>query len=116
MTDHGLHRAFKPTRAEMETIIRGDELDKNFSVYTYNSSLKRRLKEFSESYPELCQLKAETSDGSVTYVVDKSRLKVRLVPPVSEERRQALRDRMMNNSALKKMSPEAEEGEPHEQN
>ena len=32
-----------------------------------------------------------TPEGSVTYVLDKSRLSIRLVPPYSEERRAAAR-------------------------
>jgi hypothetical protein len=34
-------------------------------------------------------LEKSTPEGSVTYVLDKSRLSIRLVPPYSEERRAA---------------------------
>jgi hypothetical protein len=33
-----------------------------------------------------------TDEGSVTYIMDKSRLSIRLIPPYSEERRSALRE------------------------
>ena len=54
--------------------------------------LKRRLAEFSRKYPQLCRLERSTTEGSVTYVMDKSRLSIRLVPPYSEERLAAARD------------------------
>ena len=59
------------------------------SIYTFNASLKRRLADFSRKYPLLCRLERSTPEGSVTYVLDKSRLSIRLVPPYSEERKAA---------------------------
>ena len=54
-----------------------------------NASLKRRLADFSRKYPLLCRLERSTPEGSVTYVLDKSRLSIRLIPPYSEERKAA---------------------------
>ena len=62
------------------------------SIYTFNADLKRRLAEFSRKYPQLCRLERSTTEGSVTYVMDKSRLSIRLVPPYSEERLTAARE------------------------
>ena len=59
------------------------------SIYTFNASLKRRLAEFSRKYPLLCRLERSTPEGSVTYILDKSRLSIRLIPPYSEERKAA---------------------------
>ena len=56
------------------------------------ASLKRRLEDFSRKYPLLCRLERSTPEGSVTYVMDKSRLSIRLVPPYSEERLAAARE------------------------
>ena len=61
-------------------------------IYTFNASLKRRLEDFSRKYPLLCRLERSTPEGSVTYVMDKSRLSIRLVPPYSEERLAAARE------------------------
>ena len=44
------------------------------------------------AYPKLCRLERSTTEGSVTYVMDKSRLSIRLVPPYSEERLAAARE------------------------
>ena len=54
--------------------------------------MKRRLEDFSRKYPLLCRLERSTPEGSVTYVMDKSRLSIRLVPPYSEERLAAARE------------------------
>lgn len=44
---------------------------------------------YTEKYPHLARLDKWTAEGSVTYVLDKSRVSIRLLPPLSEERRRA---------------------------
>ena len=82
----------KLSKYEKETIINWNEAESTASIYTFNTDLKRRLAEFSCKYPQLCRLERSTSGGSVTYVIEKSRLSVRLVPPYSEERLAAARE------------------------
>lgn len=82
----------KLTKYEKETIINWNEAEDIASIYTFNADLKRRLAEFSRKYPLLCRLEHSTAEGGVTYVMDKSRLSIRLVPPYSEERRAAARE------------------------
>lgn len=65
----------KLSKYEKETIINWNEGETIASIYTFNASLKR-----------------STPEGSVTYVLDKSRLSIRLVPPYSEERLAAARE------------------------
>lgn len=79
----------KLSKYEKETIINWNEGERLASIYTFNASLKRRLADFSRNYPLLCRLERSTPEGGVTYVLDKSRLSVRLVPPYSEERKAA---------------------------
>ena len=79
----------KLSKYEKETIINWNEAEDTAGIYTFNADLKRRLAEFSRKYPQLCQLECSTTEGSVTYVIDKSRLSVRLIPPYSEERKAA---------------------------
>lgn len=81
----------KLSKYEKETIVLFNEAESEASIYTFNADLKRRLAEFSQKYPLLCRLESTTPEGSVTYVMDKSRLSIRLIPPYSEERRQAAR-------------------------
>ena len=73
----------KLTKYEKETIILFDEAE---DVFTYNVSLKRRLANFSRKYPELCRRKAVNKKGGVTYLIDKGRLSIHLVPPYDAER------------------------------
>ena len=82
----------KLSKYEKETIINWNEAQDTASIYTFNADLKRRLAEFSRKYPQLCRLERSTTEGSVTYVMDKSRLSIRLVPPYSEERLAAARE------------------------
>lgn len=82
----------KLPKYEKETIINWNEAENTASIYTFNTVLKRRLAEFSRKYPLLCWLERSTMEGSVTYVIEKSRLSVRLVPPYSEEWRAAARE------------------------
>lgn len=57
-----------------------------------NPDLKRRLADFSCKYSQLCRLESSMPEGSATYVLDKSRLSIRLVSPYSEERKAAARE------------------------
>lgn len=82
----------KLSKYEKETIINWNEAENTASIYTFNTDLKCRLAEFSRKYPQLCGLERSTIEGSVTYVMDKSRLSIRLVPPYSEERLAAARE------------------------
>jgi len=82
----------KLSKYEKETIVNFNEGETEATVYTHNADLKRRLAEFSRKYPALCRMKCENGAGGVTYVLEKSRLSIRLVPPYSEERRAAARE------------------------
>ena len=77
------------SKYEKETIILTSEGDETVQIYTFNASLKRRLAEYAKKYPHLARLDKWTVEGSVTYVLDKSRVSIRLLPPLSEERRRA---------------------------
>lgn len=82
----------KLSKYEKETIVNFNEKESEATIYTHNADLKRRLAEFSRKYPALCRLKCQNLEGGVTYVMDKSRLSIRLIPPYSEERRAAARE------------------------
>lgn len=78
---------------ERETVILFNEAEDTVSVYTFNPTLKRKLGDFSEKYPALCKKTAEDSLGSVTYSVAKDRLSISLRAPLSEEKKEELRER-----------------------
>ena len=73
---------------ERETILLTSEGDDTWEVYTYNTDLKKRLHKFAARHPDFCMLKCEDKElGSVTYIVQKSRVSIHLNPPQSEERK-----------------------------
>ena len=77
----------KLSKYEKETIINWNEAENLASIYTFNAGLKKRLALFAKKYPDLCQQEKTHEQGGVSYVLDKSRLSIRLQPPMSEERR-----------------------------
>ena len=70
------------TKIEKETIILFNEGESTASIYTYNAGLKKRLAAFSKKYPDLCQMEKPEHLGGVSYLIDKSRLSIRLQPPI----------------------------------
>ncbi len=82
------------TKVEKETIVLFNEGEKEACIYTYNAGLKKRLEAFSKKYPKLCRIELNrcNEQGGVSYVIDKSRLSIRLVPPYSEERKNRARE------------------------
>ena len=63
---------------------------RGFTTHDFRENPEQQ--DFSRKYPLLCRLERSTPEGSVTYVLDKSRLSIRLVPPYSEERLAAARE------------------------
>lgn len=87
----------KLTKYEKETIILFNEGEDTASIYTYNASLRKRLVLFSKKHPDLCRLEKSHEQGGVTYLLDKSRLSIRLQPPYSEERRRKASENAKQN-------------------
>ncbi len=77
----------KLTKYEKETIINYNQAESTATIYTHDADLKRRLAKYSKQHPDICKADKETREGSVSYTIDKSRLSIRLLPPISEERR-----------------------------
>ena len=86
------------TKYEMETIVNFTEAEDTASIYTYNVALKSKLARYAEKYPHLCKLTAQTEDGSMTYEVTKKRLTIMLTAPMSEERKEKLRERCVKRN------------------
>ncbi len=82
--------ANKLTKAEKETILLTSEADDTGQIYTFSAPLKNRLRKYAARHPELCRLKTEDVEtGSVTYIIRKDRLSLRLLEPCNEDRRRA---------------------------
>ena len=87
----------KLTKYEKETIVLFNEGEDTASIYTYNAGLRKRLANFSKKYPDLCRLEKSCDQGGVSYVLDKSRLSIRLQPPMSEEHRKKASENAKQN-------------------
>lgn len=88
----------KLTKYEKETIILFNEGEDTASIYTFNAGLKKRLALFAKKYPDLCRQEKTHEQGGVSYVLDKSRLSIRLSATAHERRTQtkSKRDRKAN--------------------
>ena len=95
---------------ERETILLTSEGDDTWDIYTFNTDLKNRLKRFAARYPDLCRLKEESKElGSVSYIVQKSRVSIHLNSPQSESRRKAASEYARKHNNLNTNSDIAQE-------
>ena len=87
----------KLSKYEKQTLVLFNEGEDTASIYTCNAGLKKQLAAFSKNYPDLCRLERTHTQSGVSYILDKSRLSVRLQPPYSEERRKKAREYARQN-------------------
>ena len=66
-----------------------NEQDRIAEIYTHNTDLKKRLSQYAQHYPDLCQLTEEDENGGLRFEIDKRRISLRLTAPYSDERRKA---------------------------
>jgi hypothetical protein len=66
----------KLSRLEMETIINFNKEEFEAEVYTHESRLIRRLKQFANQCPDLCKFESENEHGGVTYTLPKKYIKI----------------------------------------
>lgn len=78
----------KLSKVDKETIVLFNEGEDEASIYTCNARPRKRLAAFSKKYPDICRLERTHPQGGVPYLLDKSRLSIRLLPPYSKERRE----------------------------
>ena len=56
------------TMCKLETMIYASE-DGTYSVFTLNPDLQKQLADLAEQQPEVCQRKARSETGGVTYQI-----------------------------------------------
>ena len=88
---------------EKETVILYNQSRDPINITTYDPSLQRRLAEYAAKYPDYCRrLDKGKYPDYVEYEIDKYRLSVRLLPPMSEEKRKAASVQAKANGLSKK--------------
>ena len=81
------------TKKQKITEVYYNAKDPFAEVYTHDTKLKKRLRDYAEKYPELCQLTDDNGQGGLRFEIDKSRISIRLTAPYSEERRKRASER-----------------------
>ena len=79
----GLSKKQKPTSVFF------DEASSIIEVSTYNTSLKKRLSEYTAKYPTECRLVDDDENGCLTFEITKGRFSFKLNAPYSAERRKS---------------------------
>lgn len=69
---------------EQETVIRWDRKNPEAVVYTFDSSMKRKLQEIQEQFPDMAKLIKE-DNGSVEYEIPKNLISIRKPRVLDEE-------------------------------
>ena len=77
------------TKKQKITEVYYNAKDPFAEVYTHDTKLKKRLRDYAEKYPELCQLTDDNGQGGLRFEIDKSRISIRLTAPYSDDRRKA---------------------------
>jgi len=75
------------TKKQKTTELYFNAKDPIAEVYTHDTKLKRRLLEYAEKYPQLCQLTEDDEQGGLRFEIAKERISIRLTAPYSEERK-----------------------------
>lgn len=77
------------TKKQKITEVYYNAKDPFAEVYTHDTKLKKRLRDYAEKYPEMCQLTDDDGQGGLRFEIDKSRISIRLTAPYSDDRRKA---------------------------
>lgn len=78
------------SKYEKETVLLYNQSRDPVTISTYDPSLRRRLREYAARYPELCRrVDKQKYPDYAEYEIQKDRVSIRLLPPMSEEKRKA---------------------------
>ena len=78
------------TKYEKETVLLYNQSRAPITISTYDPGLRRRLREYAARYPELCRrVDKQKYPDYAEYEIQKDRVSILLLPPMSEEKRNA---------------------------
>ena len=81
-------------KKQKTTEIYFNEADDITTISTYNTKLKKRLKQFSNEFPKLCKLVSEDELGCLVFEINKDSFTFRCMKPPSDEKREKAREQM----------------------
>ncbi len=76
------------TKKQKVTELYYNAKDSTAEIYTHDTNLKKRLRNYADQYPDLCRLTDDNGHGGLRFEIDKHRLSIRLTAPYSESRLQ----------------------------
>ena len=78
------------TKYEKETVLLYNQSRDPITICSYDPGLHRRLREYAARYPDLCRrVDKQRYPDYAEYEIQKDRVSIRLLPPMSEEKRRA---------------------------
>lgn len=87
--------SFTLSKHEKETVILYNQSNDPILIDTYDPSLRRRLAEYAEKYPDQCRrTDKQKYPDYAEYEISKDRLSIRLLPPMTEEQKKAAAERI----------------------
>ena len=104
------------TKKQKVTELYYNAKDPMAEIHTHDTKLKRRLKEYSEKYPQLCQLTEDDEQGGLRFEIAKERISIRLTAPYSEERKSNARKWAKENGLRGKYDRKKQENAETEEN
>lgn len=76
-------------------------------IYTHDTNLKKRLRNYADQHPDLCRLTDDNGHGGLRFEIDKHRLSIRLTAPYTDARRKATseisKERGFNHANMKEI-------------
>lgn len=80
------------SKYEKETVLLYNQSSDPILIDTYDPSLQRRLADYAARYPDLCRRTDKGKyDDYREYEIAKDRVSIRLLPPMSDEQKNAAR-------------------------
>ncbi len=77
------------TKKQKVTELYYNAKDPTAEIYTHNTNLKKRLRNYADHHPDLCRLTDDDGHGGRPFKIDKHRLSIRLIAPYTDARRKA---------------------------
>lgn len=95
----------KVPKQNRESLISFNERDDRVEVITYNTSLINRLTELHAKHPDCCTITcADTEIGRYEFSVSKLNFTFRIMNPLTEERKNAMRRYALENDTIAAVS------------
>ena len=77
------------TKKQKVTELYYNAKDPTAEIYTHDTNLKKRLRNYADQHPDLCHLIEDDGHDGRPFEIDKHRLSIRLTAPYTDDRRKS---------------------------